>query len=93
MKVYKKPCKNCLYSKNKIVSNERKAQLLKGCKEENTFFVCHVSSIENGNVCCHNFYKKEMQSEVEKANLEILVSFVDLPEKMELDVKSDPKDI
>ena len=57
-KVKDKPCKNCLFSENRIVSKERAESLIKDTVEEGKFFVCHCSSINNGNVCCTRFYQK-----------------------------------
>ena len=41
LKVYKECCKNCLLSKDRIVSEERSKEIINGCKKEQTHFVCH----------------------------------------------------
>jgi len=52
LKVYDKPCDNCLLSKDSLVSPKRRDQLLKESDEEDTYFCCH-----NGeNTCCKKYY-------------------------------------
>jgi hypothetical protein len=60
--VYEKPCKNFLFSENRIVSEERANQLISECLDENRHFLCHKSTINNDHVCCHAFYKKYKNS-------------------------------
>jgi len=52
--VYKKPCKNCLFTKDRIVSKERKEEIVEECIKENTHFICHKST----KICCSSFHKK-----------------------------------
>jgi hypothetical protein len=54
--VYNQPCQNCLFSKDRIVSLERAKTIVAECLEAQTHFICHKS--EDGEVCCHRFYKK-----------------------------------
>ena len=56
--IYDQPCKNCLLSKERIVSPKAVKQIIAECVEQQTHFVCHKSSMEGGDVCCHSFYKK-----------------------------------
>ena len=59
MKVYKTQCKNCLLSPDSIVSPARRKEIIKKCTTEQTFFVCHKSSIQgNEDVCCKTFYDR-----------------------------------
>ena len=58
----KKQCNQCLFSENKIVSEERKAQILSECLQNQKFFVCHKSTIEDGNTCCKGFYELIIRS-------------------------------
>ena len=46
-KVKKKCCGQCLFSKNKIVSDTRKANILKGCVTNDNHFTCHKATIDN----------------------------------------------
>ena len=48
MKICAKKCNECLYSKNRIVSAERAAELTRKVVREDGYFVCHKSSIRGG---------------------------------------------
>jgi hypothetical protein len=58
MKVYKEQCDQCLLSKNRIVSSERAKDIIKECVNENTYFICHKSSIDGGKIGCKGFFDK-----------------------------------
>lgn len=52
-------CDQCLFGPNKIVSDSRKEDVLRGCEAQDRHFVCHKSSIrdpEEGMVC-RGFYE------------------------------------
>ena len=57
-KVYKRPCKNCLLTKNRIVSPERASEIIQTCVKEQTYFTCHKDMTGEGKegVCCKKFY-------------------------------------
>ena len=55
-KVKKECCNQCLFSKDKIVSNKRRQEILKGCRESDNHFICHKASIEGKDVCCRSFF-------------------------------------
>lgn len=57
-KVYNKCCGNCLLSDNRIVSEQRKDEIIAGCVKEGTHFVCHKASIQGEDVCCTAFYNQ-----------------------------------
>jgi len=57
-RVQRKMCNQCLFSKNKIVSDKRKAQLLKECRDNNNHFICHKATIKGERVTCRAFYDK-----------------------------------
>jgi hypothetical protein len=83
-KVFKKPCKNCLFSDAKLVSNERAEELKQQCVEENTFFECHAATLNDNSdsVCCHNFYKQlgKETAIIRIAEALKVVEFVELPD-------------
>lgn len=54
LKVYKECCKNCLLSKNRIVSSKRAKEIVLTCAKEQTHFICHKTD----NVVCKSFYDK-----------------------------------
>lgn len=61
--VYNQQCDQCLFSKNKIVSNARRKEVLRDCTEHDTHFVCHKATIKQAenerypDVCCAGFYE------------------------------------
>ena len=57
-KVYKECCKECLLGDSPIVSNDRRKEILKGCAEKQTHFICHKASMEGEDICCKTFYDR-----------------------------------
>lgn len=77
--VQKRMCNQCLFSKNKIVSDERKAELLEDCKINNNHFQCHKSTIAGTHATCHGFYKQCTNSAISNMLEDAgLVDFVDI---------------
>ena len=60
--VQRKCCNQCLFSKNKIVSDKRKSQLLDDCKKNNTHFICHKATVKGKVATCSAFYKQKTNS-------------------------------
>jgi hypothetical protein len=66
MKVFKEPCKNCLLSKDRIVSPARMKAIINGCKKEQSYFICHKAATcdddedanKYGETCCATYYKQ-----------------------------------
>jgi hypothetical protein len=58
LKVMQTPCNECLFTKNKIVSDARRSQLLRQISKDQTHFNCHKATIEGAEYCCKNFYDK-----------------------------------
>lgn len=54
--VKSKPCSQCLFGKNAIVSNKRKKDIMLGCKKNDSHFICHKATIEGKDICCKGFY-------------------------------------
>lgn len=70
-KVQEKNCNNCLFTKNKIVSESRKAEVLERCKKNKTQFICHKASAKKMKVICRGFYDTQANQEI-NAMLEML---------------------
>lgn len=70
-KVQKRQCKKCLFSPNKVVSDKRKEEILKSCKENNRNFICHVASHNGVESTCRGFYDNAANKEI-NAMLEML---------------------
>lgn len=56
--VCKKRCDQCLFSSAKIVSDSRKAEILRDCVVNDAHFICHKHTIHDvkSQVCCRGFY-------------------------------------
>lgn len=77
--VQKKCCNQCLFTKHKIVSDERKASIIKDCLENNKHFICHKASIKGTNVTCRGFYDKHTNRAISEMLEKIGdVDFVDI---------------
>jgi len=76
-KVKKKMCDQCLYTQNKIVSDERKESLLDGIEAKGGHFICHKASIAGEDTCCKGFYDNndfQLKQVAQRLNV---VEFVD----------------
>jgi hypothetical protein len=51
-KVMKERCAECLYGSDKIVSNARRAEIIRKVRRTDSYFVCHKASIAGQAVCC-----------------------------------------
>jgi len=58
MKVYQTPCKECLFTPSRIVSDERAAEIIQTCLKEDQYFVCHKASENQEMICCRNFFDR-----------------------------------
>ncbi len=56
LKVMSKQCNECLFSKNKIISDEKKENLLNECWRSDTHFVCHKFTIAGQDGVCKGFW-------------------------------------
>lgn len=82
LKVYKQPCKNCLFSQDAIVSPARRKEILDGIKKKQSWFACHKSTERKENIMCRTFYDQlgfysQMVRIAERLNQ---VEFVEMPE-------------
>lgn len=50
------PCSECLTSRNRIVSGERAAQLIRDCRRTGQHFTCHKGSIAGVNLHCRGVH-------------------------------------
>ncbi len=76
-KVKKQSCDECLFSKDKIVSNKRRQQILSDCRQEDSHFICHKATIDGHNICCHDFYKTQDISIIQISQRMGWIEFVD----------------
>jgi len=55
-KVFNECCKNCLLSKDRIVSPKRAISIINSCAKNDTHFICHKASMEGEDIMCRGFY-------------------------------------
>lgn len=77
LKVKEKCCNQCLFSKNKIVSDERKEELLEEIEGKDTYFICHKASIEGKEIVCRGFYEQKTSNMIRMAQRLNMVEFVE----------------
>lgn len=56
LRVMEKRCDECLYSMRKIVSDERRDEVLVHCERTETHFVCHKGSLAGVDVMCRGHW-------------------------------------
>lgn len=87
LKVFASPCKNCLFSKDRIVPPERASEVIRQCIAKDKHFTCHVATIEGQDIVCRAFYDQAYDrirgGKLIKALEENLVEFVPMPEGKE----------
>lgn len=84
-RVCAKRCDQCLFSSAKVVSEDRKIDILRTCATEDKHFICHKFTIAEGpgsQVCCRGFYDADPAATnlMRIAGRLGAVEFVDLPE-------------
>ena len=76
-KVKKECCGQCLFSKDKIVSNQRRKSILNDCRKSDNHFTCHKATIENKDICCKGFYDSQTSNMIRISQRLNMVEFVD----------------
>lgn len=80
-----KRCDECLFSNAKIVSDRRKAEVLRTCVKNDSHFVCHkfTKRDSDSQVCCRGFYDRDIgaTNPMRIAGRLGAVEFVELPEE------------
>lgn len=56
--VLQRPCKQCLYSRQKIVSDVRRDEIIADCARTEQNFTCHVASAERVDAVCHGHWTR-----------------------------------
>jgi hypothetical protein len=52
-------CDQCLFSKDKIVSDTRMRQVLAECERKDQHFTCHKATLCDEDACCRAFYDRD----------------------------------
>jgi hypothetical protein len=81
-------CNQCLYGKDKIVSNTRRADLLRGLNAKDDYFVCHKASLVGVTAACRGDWDQRGCGQLGRiADRLGLVNFI-----AETDLKTLPQD-
>ncbi len=76
--VRKTRCSERLYSKNKIVDDERKEEIIADIKERDDHFICHQSMIKGFKTQCRGDYDRQPNSRAPRmAKIMGIFHFVD----------------
>ncbi len=72
------PCKNCLLSKDRIVSPKRAKEIVDTAVKTSGHFICHVASLNDVDVCCSSFHDNVPNKKSRMAESFGIVARVDL---------------
>ena len=75
-KVSDKRCNQCLFTKNKIVSDSRRDEVIKKCLKGDKHFICHKASLVGQDVCCRGFYE-EFGRDVRSPRMATILGVID----------------
>ena len=90
--VMAKCCGECLYGKNKIVSDERRDELLAELQSRDNHFICHKASIAGKEVCCRGDFNARAGGQLGRIMGRLgLIKFIDERDLARLVVKGRPQ--
>ena len=80
LQVVSHPCSECLFSPNRIVSQERKEEIVYQTLAKDRYFTCHKAMLAGVDLCCKGFFDSHKDdSLVTRLAMQLnLVEFVDL---------------
>lgn len=79
LKVCAKACDECLFTKRRIVSDERAAEVLEDCKRTGRYFICHKHSTAGSAAVCRRFFDAQTETTCQLAQRLGFVQFVPEP--------------
>lgn len=82
--VYSKACNQCLFTKERIVSASRAAEIIKQCKRDDSHFVCHKATLQGQDVCCREFYDRYSTNLIRVSQRMGFIRFVELPVEVKI---------
>lgn len=65
LKVAHQRCKECLFTINRIVSEQRLVEILDECARKNTHFTCHFATLRGEDVVCAGFFENHTSTKIE----------------------------
>lgn len=57
-----KRCDQCLLTENRIVSEDRKNEILEDCEQSGKYFLCHKATLRDENIICAGFFDLKINS-------------------------------
>lgn len=78
--VMRKPCDECLFSRRRIVSAKRKAEILAGCARSDAHFHCHKGTSVGQDIVCAGFAASRTSNLLRVAQRLRMVVLVDVPD-------------
>lgn len=90
-KVCARQCDQCLFSKNKIVDEKRKQELLSECERDQTHFNCHKGTIAGQNVVCNGFFRNKTTPFLDIMKATGKIEFIEPSDIQKLPPVTDPK--
>jgi hypothetical protein len=79
LRVMNKRCNECLFSKRRIVSASRKADVLAECERKDRHFECHKATINGAHAGCRGFYDERPSTAQQVLGRLGLIEFIDVP--------------
>lgn len=80
LEICEERCNQCLFSKDRIVSGERMADIISDCRRKDSHFLCHKHTIAGRDVMCRGFYETQPPSQMLRiAGRLDAVTFVPVP--------------
>jgi len=73
-KVCETKCDQCLFSKDKIVSNARMKEVLAECRSNDSHFICHKTE----DTCCRGFFDTRTSQMIRIAGRLNMIEFVQI---------------
>lgn len=77
--VCEQKCDQCLFTPQRIVSKAQMTQILKECRQQDTYFQCHKGTIAGKDICCRGFYDTQTSQLMRIAQRLDAVRFVEPP--------------
>jgi hypothetical protein len=62
LEILDKRCDQCLFSKSRIVSKERVRGVLRDCKDNDSYFICHKTK----GAMCRGYHETQPPSQMER---------------------------
>lgn len=83
LQICKQSCNQCLFTANKIVSEDRAAEVVEQSLASDTYFECHKGTIAGLKLVCRGFWNKHKKDTLllRLANLFGHYEFVEIPKE------------